>query len=390
MGIESDQLVYDYLSRVGDLAQQQQLSSAARMRLVSTLRGEIDRQRGKQSGDSPAAVRRIIGRLGAPDELVAAAAASGDGTVELAGRPEPVADVGRGIPRPRKGMLRKDGKDSSGKGASRPQEPGPGAPDGPGAPGGAGVPDGPGVPDAFAAPAAPDGHVPSPPHMAGTDELGPSGGEADWWRVEPGPFGAGVDVPGFVGGVEVPDMMKPPPSRDAVPRPRVARHEKDAADAADAEEEAEEAEEGEAGEEGEAEETAPRRRRLLRLGRRAPRERGAGGHGFSHPLLLLAAVLLLAGVVTGSWLALAGGWLLAYSSRTLSRAEAKWAAMGLPGVVAAGALVWLWGRTDGRWGEPIGAGQMSDAIGEMWPWVVRGAAVASALYLVWRSRRPRP
>ncbi|MYX72041.1 hypothetical protein GT016_05740, partial [Streptomyces sp. SID3915] len=81
MGIESDQLVYDYLSRVGDLAQQQQLPSGARMRLVSTLRGEIDRQRGTQGADTPATVRRILGRLGAPDELVAAAAESGDGTV---------------------------------------------------------------------------------------------------------------------------------------------------------------------------------------------------------------------------------------------------------------------------------------------------------------------
>ncbi|NEA10087.1 hypothetical protein G3I27_18155, partial [Streptomyces sp. SID10692] len=83
MGIESDQLVYDYLSRVGDLAQRQQLSSAARMRLVSSLRGEIDRQRGTAGADSPATVRRIIGRLGSPDELVAAAAESGDGTVPL-------------------------------------------------------------------------------------------------------------------------------------------------------------------------------------------------------------------------------------------------------------------------------------------------------------------
>ncbi|SFX91024.1 hypothetical protein [Streptomyces atratus] len=351
MGIESDQLVYDYLSRVGDLAQQQQLSSAARMRLVATLRGEIDRQRGKQSGDSPAAVRRIIGRLGAPDELVAAAVLSGDGTVEIAGRPEPAAEEGRSIPRPRKGMLRKDGKDSSGKGASQPQEPGSGAPE------------------------APAGRVPSPPHMAGTDELGPSGSEPDWWRIEPGPFGDGVAVPGFVGGVEIPDMMRLPSSGEAgvVPRPRAAGDEEPDEEPV-AEEEVEE---------------APRRRRFPRLRRRAPREDGAGGRGFSHPLLLLAAVLLVAGAVTGSWLALAGGWLLAYSSRTLSRAEAKWVAMGLPGVVAAGALVWLWGRSDGRWGAPIGTGQMNDAIDQMWPWVVRGAAVASALYLVWRSRRPR-
>ncbi|MEU9315082.1 hypothetical protein [Streptomyces sp. NPDC048295] len=356
MGIESDQLVYDYLSRVGDLAQQQQLSSAARMRLVATLRGEIDRQRGKPSGDSPAAVRRIIGRLGTPDELVAAAASSGDGTVEIAGRPEPAAQEGRSIPRPRKGMLRKDGKDSSRKGASRPEEP-----EEPGS----------------GAPEAPAGRVPSPPHMAGTDELGPSGSEPDWWRIEPGPFDDGVAVPGFVGGVEIPDMMRRPPSGEAaaVPRPRAAGDEEP------------DGEPG-AGEE-EAEQEAPRRRRFPRLWRRAAREDRAGGHGFSHPLLLLAAVLLVAGAVTGSWLALAGGWLLAYSSRTLSRVEAKWAAMGLPGVVAAGALVWLWGRTDGRWGEPIGTGQMNDAIDQTWPWVVRGAAVASALYLVWRSRRPR-
>lgn len=350
MGIESDQLVYDYLSRVGDLAQQLQLSSGTRMRLVSTLRGEIDRQRGTQSGDTPAAVRRIIGRLGTPDELVAAAAASADGTVELPQRPEPAAGEGRGIPRPRKGMLRKDG---SAKGASQ-------------------TPDGEseydGDPADSVAPEAAAGRVPSPPHMAGTDELGPSGSEPDWWRIEPEPFGDGVDVPGFVGGVEIPDMMKPPPARDAGPRPRTG----DSADDGPAEDVG-------------TDEAAPRRRRLPGLRRRAPRESGA--RGFSHPFLLLAAGLLVVGAVMGSWLALAGGWLLAYSSRKLSRAEAKWAAIGLPGVVVAGALVWLWGRTEGRWGEPIPQDGMAEALSGVWPVVVRTAAVASAVFLVWRARK---
>ncbi|MCA1275468.1 hypothetical protein LCE32_36515, partial [Streptomyces sp. 7G] len=95
VGIESDQLVYDYLSRVGDLAQQQQLSSGARMRLVSTLRGEIDRRRTTEGADSPAAVRRIIGRLGSPDELGAAAARPADGTVPL---PPPRPGGGGGAP----------------------------------------------------------------------------------------------------------------------------------------------------------------------------------------------------------------------------------------------------------------------------------------------------
>ena len=59
MGIESDQVVYEYLSRVGDVAQQRQLPSSTRMRLVNELRGEIDRRRAKAPVDSPAAVRRI-------------------------------------------------------------------------------------------------------------------------------------------------------------------------------------------------------------------------------------------------------------------------------------------------------------------------------------------
>lgn len=73
MGIESDQVVYEYLSRVGDVAQQRQLPSATRMRLVSELRDEIDRHRARTTVDSPAAVRRILDRLGSPDDIVDAA-----------------------------------------------------------------------------------------------------------------------------------------------------------------------------------------------------------------------------------------------------------------------------------------------------------------------------
>ncbi|MFF2011817.1 hypothetical protein ACFVWY_22430 [Streptomyces sp. NPDC058195] len=347
MGIESDQLVYDYLSRVGDLAQQQQLSSADRMRLVATLRGEIDRQRGKAPGDSPAAVRRIIGRLGSPDELVAAAATPGDGAAES---PVPREVPRPAVPRPRRSLLRKDA-------------PGPAA--------------------AAEAPPEPAGDPgPLPPHRAGTDELGPSRGEPDWWRVEQVPFGRGVDVPGFTGGVEIAAMLRQP----LLPAGPGAGTAEDGAEGEEAEGAAEEAE-------GTGEEDAPAkpRRRLPRLVRRTPRadRQGGGGGGFTHPLLLLAALLLVAGAATGSWLALAGGWLLTYSSRTLSRTEAKWAVMGLPGTVAAGALLWLWGRSDGRWGEPVAAGQLNAAIDETWPWALRGAAVATALYLVWRARRPR-
>lgn len=314
VGIESDQLVFDYLSRVGDLAQQRQLSSQTRMRLVSSLRSEIDSRRAKD--DSPGAVRGILTALGTPDEVVGAAAGGAD---PPGARPSvPVQRT------PRTRFRRRSG-----------------------------------VPDAPESPRVDTGS----PHLAGMGELGTSDDPPDWWRVEEGAFGGDILPPGFQGGVEIPDMLKPPP------KPDEAAAESDPKTAKSAE--TPEAPEAPAA-------PAPARRRLsvprLRLG---------------HPMLVAAAVLLVVGVVLGSWLALLGGWLLAYASGRLSRAEAKLAVFGLPGAVAAGTAVWLWGRLDGRWGDPIAPGgdAMGDALTAAWPWTLRAAALASALYLLWRARR---
>ncbi|MFD5097826.1 hypothetical protein [Streptomyces albidochromogenes] len=354
MGIESDQLVYDYLSRVGDLAQQHKLPSAARMRLVAGLRDEIDRQRSAfGTPDSPAAVRRILGRIGSPDELVARAASGG--AVPAAGSGAGAAPQKEAAPA--RGAVVPEQRDPSKKRGG--WIPRPRARDS-----GAGVV---------------EPSVPSPPHLAGTDELGPQGGEPDWWRVEPGPFGLGVDVPGFVGGVEIPEILRPPPAKED--------------EAADDRAGAAGADGGQAPVEAAA---SPRRRlaRLVRLVRLVRRTAPAAVTAPPEPdrppvgvLLPAAAALLVAGAVLGNWLALGGGWLLAYASRRMSRAEAKWAVLGLPGLVAAGGLVWLWGRAEGRWGEPIARGATGEAVTDMWPVVVRAAAVASALYLVWRARR---
>ncbi|MEU3263234.1 hypothetical protein [Streptomyces bacillaris] len=441
MGIESDQLVYDYLSRVGDLAQQHQLSSGARMRLVSTLRSEIDRQRATEGADTPAAVRRIIGRLGTPDELVGAAAESGDGEGVV---PLPSASArtgpGAAVPRPRIGFLRKGAKASEASNASAGLDtsagtgsvPGPAAKAGPrtgpqgglrgGLRAGSGrsvpppVPPAPPVTPAPPAadhprtdltkspgpdsaqtphepPATPWPH-PSAPHVLGPDQRNTGDGDADWWRLEPGPFDAGTAIPGFFGGIEAPELLGRRPAEPA-----------DTEDKEAGKKEADRKDDGEPGTEDDSDdgddggEAAPRR--ALRIPIPRPRRRkpapapvaepaavaAAPRGGFAHPLLLLAALLLIAGVVTGSWIPLAGGWLIAYGSRTLSRTEAKWAALGLPGVVVAGALVWVWGRLDGRWGEPIEEGALREVLTGAWPVVVRVAAVASALYLVWRSRR---
>ncbi|MGW3630853.1 hypothetical protein ACWD7F_11925 [Streptomyces sp. NPDC005122] len=363
MGIESDQLVFDYLSRVGDLAQQRQLPSATRMRLVSELRNEIDRRRSKAPVDNPAAVRRILSRLGTPDEIVTSArqGASGPGAdtraavpTQRAGEPEArPKGLRRVVPRPRRTSDADGPEDPTGD------------------------------------------HLPF--HHAGSYEPGDASAPADWWRVEGDPFELGDGVPGFVGGVEIPGLLGPPP------RPRKAGPGTDADPVV----------EGDAGS-GEEADPAPEpatswrrwraRAKPVRAasgprtgkaapvtedGGRTPRVRFPRPRTWSNPLLLLAAVLLVAGAALGNWFALGLGWLIAYASRRLSPRESKWAGLGMPGLVAVAGIVWLWGRTDGRWGEPIAEGHMDEALADTWPWVVRGAAVASALYLVWRSQRRR-
>ncbi|MFI1307023.1 hypothetical protein [Streptomyces sioyaensis] len=383
MGIESDQLVFDYLSRVGDLAQQRGLDSGTRMRLVSGLRAELDGQR----ADSVSGVKRTLARLGTPEAVVEAAGGGGDRTPGVPGarttpgddrpavplgplsgrpsQPEPSRPTARerltGLAR-RSGLTGKaplNGKASAGGAVPGPRDR---APD--------------------SAPAAG-----LPPHLAGADELG-DGAAPDWWRVEPGPFGPGDSVPGFVGGIEIPEMWHRPASE----RPPSLR--KDGAPAAEGDEEPDADGSG----------AAPRGRPLPRLLRRAlgrppvpvVAPAGAGepdevvvapARPPLSPALTLAALLLVAGAALGSWLALAGGWGLAYASRRLSRPEAKFAALGVPGAVVGGLVVWLWGRFEGRWGAPIAHGRLGQEMLDGLPGMVRVAAVASALFLVWRMRR---
>nr|WP_203615854.1 hypothetical protein [Streptomyces sp. SID13726] len=360
------------MSRVGDVAQQRQLPSSTRMRLVSELRNEIDRRRAKAPVDSPAAVRRIIARLGSPDDVVTAAGGTAGGAAQTPVVSMPVQrDRESEEAAERRGRGAREEHDWRGAGTGADGErrwkglrkvvPGPRPADAPP----------PGPADASAG-----------PHQAGLNELGDSASQPDWWRVDSSPFGVGDSVPGFVGGVEIPELLKPPPKEKPEPEPTVEKAE------------AEETEQAEAPAKTRASAwwkpravpkpapAAPARRLF-----RGPRAPVAGG--WSNPLLLLAAALLVTGAVLGNLLVLLVGWLIAWASRRLSDAETKWAVVFLPTLALTAGLVWLWGRNEGRWGEPITKGHMNDAIAETWPWVVRGAAVASALFLVWRSQRRR-
>ncbi|MEV7678721.1 hypothetical protein AB0O64_09215 [Streptomyces sp. NPDC088341] len=357
MGIESDQLVYDYLSRVGDAAQQRQLPSGDRMRLVSTLRNEIDRQRGKFGGDSPAAVRRILGRLGTPDAVVEAASSGG-----LSGGSSAGSYAGE------------DRRGGWGR-TAEPEEPR------------AAVPE-----QRKTEPVFTEQDLVLPEQRTGPQPA--AFGEPDWWRIGLGPMDAGAGERGILAGIEIPEILVPPPEDP------------------DEKKDGEGAEGGGAAGDKAAESSALGRwRALLRRGKagkagtapedqKAPKGQAPKAQapkvqkeavpkkgGLSNPFLLLAAALLVVGAFTGTWLALIGGWLLAYASRTLSRAEAKWAVFGLPGISAAGGLIWLWGRMDGRWGAPIPDTAMAEALADTWPTVLRTAAVTSALYLIWRARR---
>ncbi|MGX2995438.1 hypothetical protein JNUCC64_14255 [Streptomyces sp. JNUCC 64] len=405
MGIESDRLVFDYLSRVGDLAQQRQLPSSTRMRLVAELRDEIDRHRARASADTPASVRRILTRLGDPDDLVSGAGGrpAADGTpltVPEQRGPDAPAPSPSPSPRPspRPSPFRSRPRSSS---ASPPPSPSPEKPAPPEGPTGKraekptedGGPEGPGgkptakglwrlvrprtggkpVParDAPAPGGHADGHrPPAPPHLAPLDELGSAAGPRDWWRkADSGPYEAFDSVPGFVGGIEIPEILKPPP-------------------AAEGEGEDEE-QDGAAGGPEDGTGTGPDAAEASEATGKGRR----GGlalallTGWSSPLLLVAAALLVVGAVLGNLLALAGGWALAWLSKRLSPAESKFAVLWLPGLALAGGVAWLWGRMEGRWGRPIAEGAFDQAVEGTWPWVLKSAAVASAVFLVWRSRR---
>ncbi|SFJ79286.1 hypothetical protein [Streptomyces pini] len=346
MGIESEQLVFDYLSRIGDLAHGTAMTAAERARLVAGVRADIERRRAEAGGAHTAAgVRRILDGIGRPEDVI--------------------ADTGVSVPQPR----------VHGPVVHGPVEPRP-AEGGPAPRGGDTLPKPPEQSTAA-----------SPPHLAPAHELGPRESDPDWWREGPGAPryapGGRRPVGGFDGGIELPEVLEPPPAPEK--EKEEARRRAEAAQAADADA---------------ADETpaAPGRNRWARLPRplrpRTAKVAGGAPRTARVPRVggaveLAAAALLVAGAVMGSLIPLGLGWLAAWWSPRLSRQEAKWAVTVVPGTVAAAGLVWLWGRTEGRWGEPIAEDALGEAVTASWPWALRAAAVASALYLLWRARRPR-
>jgi hypothetical protein len=344
MGIESDKLVYDYLGKVADLAQAS-MAADERARLVAGLRRDIEEKRSGRR-DHPAAVRRVLAGMGAPEEVVQRASRDGVPTRSV-----------------------------------------------PAVPLAASPPSAPSAPLAYPAPASPSARA-APARQSAPGIPAP---RQEWWRVpeadqpeavpaQPRPVGPMPLPGGFAGwdGFEFEFDFDGEGAAEPAPAPADARPEKPGPQARPAAEPAA----APPAEPGPAPEAEP-------AGKPAGRWRGRGRgrlRGAGRPLLLetLAAVLLLAGVVVGSLLPMLLGWLAAYASRSLSILARKFAVLGIPALTVLGAGVWLWGRSTGRWGGPLPDDQLGQSVKDLVPLVVRVAACGSAVFLAWYAFRRRP
>ncbi|NYI07653.1 HAAS signaling domain-containing protein [Allostreptomyces psammosilenae] len=402
MSVEGDKLVYDYLSRVADLARGE-LPPDRRIRLVARLREEIDGALGPTP--STGAVRRVLGRLGEPEAVVRREATGGGGAGAAEGfdpaplRPQPVDNGGGGgggeqpSPRRRPGGL--GGALRLPRQSSGPRERG--------------------ADDAGAAPAEP-ADAPRLPAQAGEPSAGPSpslpfgeagpepGGGARWdsvtWAeaLKAGKLGPIVpqteldptqpgearllptSMPGVVGGLIVPAAN---PVKDDVPEKPGDQGTPAGKDAAD-----------------QAKDGAPAGRRPG-PGRRLARavfgagRRGGGASGEAagpRRLFLtewLAVGLLVAGAVWPAVVLSFGGWVLAYLSTSLRVWEARAASIGVPLLTVGGAAALYWARTTGRLGEVYTEAQADAYVQAAMSTVPRVAAVLSAIFLLWRITRGR-
>jgi hypothetical protein len=399
MGFESDKLVYDYLSQVGDLAQSTALTAAERARLVTRLRQDIDARRAAAGGrgDAPKDVRKLLDRMGTPEDVVRRALSGG------------VPEGG--------GAVRRSG----------PAVPGPAVPVQGNAPGGgrttAGTPEGPAAPQGGVGRQGAAGHGGS----AGAAHEAPEGGAGEWWRLADGASagafpGAGPGGPPPLNAAALDfgpwDSVEfdfgydqepvAPPVADPLAKPEASLPEQARMPrqtgllgrvlGAPAVQEqppapppppptllqrlfgARPAQQPPA---AEAPPAAPRRRLLAR---RAPRP-------VSGPLLLmeaLASLALLAGAVLGLWYLSVLGWIAAYFSARLGPTARKLAGLGIPLLTAVGGVVWLWLRATGRWGGPALTGNAyHQAVHHIGPVLLRTASALSSAFLAWLVYRQR-
>ena len=390
MGIESDQLVYDYLSRVGDLAQATTLTAAERARLVTGLRQAIDdRREGSSAGSQrteKAAVQKILTGIGSPADVVRQAVHSG------------VSEAVPGTP--------------SSAGARTPGRTGaPSVPVQPPAPPGGGSYDSgsydsgsydSGSYDSGSYDGSYDGGY-SGGYTGGSQD-GAGSGPDDWWRAAGDDPGDGLDGPGPIGmslgelpgwrAVYAPDFLDPDADERAARIPEQRQQGPDApGDPLPGDPAAEPDGDGEAGGGPGA---ARRLWRLLRRPAPAPVLPSDDGEqplppAPRPPLPLvetLAALVLAAAAALGLWYVALLGWFFAYSSRRLGQRVARTAALWLPLWLAVVVGLLLYARVHGQHaGRPETDAAFQSALHTAVSLWLRISAGASAAFLAWRISR---
>ncbi|WP_042364939.1 hypothetical protein [Streptacidiphilus neutrinimicus] len=353
MGIESEQLVYDYLSRVGDLAGQTGgLTAAERVRLVNDLRQAIDSQRAANSSSARSSsaraevgsVRKILAGLGTPEQVVRRAAGGGGAVgsgpaVPTASAPGPSARTTPSVPRS--------------------------------------------VPTQGGAPSL-EGRAEFVRADAGSV---PATG-AQWWTFESGgggfPGAGGVRMiqpPGWSGSFEG-DFLVPEGTAVVDPVTGLPAAQPAAAAAATG------AGVNGLGDTGRQAAAQPRPGLLRRL--RGGATAGAAGSVPRAPIPFveaLATLVLVGGAVTGLWYIAILGWLLAYAGRRFGHGVGRVAALWIPGLMAAACGFWLYSKS-GHTGHPaLTNAQVATATHNAYALWLRGSSALSAAFLAWRITR---
>ncbi|WP_042412893.1 hypothetical protein [Streptacidiphilus anmyonensis] len=346
MGIESEQLVYDYLSRVGDLAGQSGgLTAAERVRLVNDLRQTIDSQRAASSSSARSSaraevgsVRKILAGLGTPEQVVRRAA--GGGSSGVSGPAVPTTSL---------------------PAATR------------------------SIPGQAPAPAL-EGRAEFVRADAGSV---PATG-AQWWTFESagGGFpGAGgvrmIQPPGWSGSFEgdflVPDgtaVVDPVTGLPTAQSPAPAGLAGVGVNGG--------------GEVGQLP-TQPKPGLLRRLRGAAAAGAGAAPSVPRAPIPFveaLATLVLVGAAVTGLWYVAILGWLLAYAGRRFGHGVGRVAALWIPGLMAAACGFWLYSKSGHSPDHPaLTSAQVTTATHNAYVFWVRGSSALSAAFLAWRITR---
>ncbi|WP_406285575.1 hypothetical protein [Embleya sp. NBC_00896] len=345
MNFESDHLVLQYLGQVGDAAQRR-LRPADRARLVERLRSQINSERERLNAHTTGTVQVILDRLGSPDSVV------GHELYRLGDLRDTGADDGVGAMSMRGSRYATVARQMGFRADATPipavldpSRPQPGTP-APRVSPDAGPPTLAETAAGTSPGAAPAATQPTP--LADPDD------EPLWWRTPPeGPLPPERPDPGSYGD----GSLHAPAYPIGVASDTSATWDDDAL-------------------------TEP-----------TPAIGIFGGPGSLRTQVreVFAIALMAVGAITASTVVVLLGVLVVFTAGAWSLKERRFAAFYIPGGMALAFAIGMWLRATGNMGTDLTRDQAWDRYGELLPAMVRVAAVAVSLYLLWRlNRRQNP